>query len=190
MLNKCTGYCGGGCNSCSGDGQTCNDCNKGYTLIDGKCWPCPTGCNKCIPGQRDMFYRGWGTSCVDAFQPIPTPTPTPTPTPEPTPTPINNNNNYNNNNVQTPKDSNTGETPVKIFIICGLVSIAIAAFFVIKRNSKSQHTKVQQDYARAMAAEKQRQAALNVPASNYQYQPPQAYPQGYYQGSPQQPTQL
>jgi flagellar biosynthesis/type III secretory pathway protein FliH len=69
-----------------------------------------------------------------------------------------------------------------MFVIAGVVSLAIAAIFIIKRNMKSQRTNVQQDYARAMAAEKQRQAALNVPPQNYQYRPPQAYPQGYPQG--------
>ncbi len=185
-LIKCTGYCAGGCSSCAGDGLTCNECQKGYVLVEGKCWPCPTGCNKCIAGQRDMFYRGWGTSCVDAFQPIdltpttkpdPTPTPTPTPTSTPTPTPTS---------IPSTKPTNTSNsegTPVRIFIIAGVVSLALAAIFVIKRNMKSKRDNIKQDYAHAMAAEKQRQAALNIPTPNYQYQPPQA--QGYNQGYPQ-----
>jgi len=48
---------------------------------------------------------------------------------------------------------------------------------------KSKRDNIKQDYAHAMAAEKQRQAALNIPTPNYQYQPPQA--QGYNQGYPQ-----
>jgi hypothetical protein len=80
---------------------------------------------------------------------------------------------------------------VVLLVVVGLITLATAAFFVIKRGKENQSKNVQQDYARAMAAEKQRQAALNVPAPNYQYQPPQGYPQNYnrgsYQGYPQGP---
>ncbi len=169
-LTKCTGYCGGGCNSCSFDALSCEECDKGYVLVEGKCWPCPTGCNKCIAGQRDMFYRGWGTSCVDAFQPIPTPDPTPTPTPS----------NDNNNNVPNTNNSNSGRT-MQVLAIGGVIAFVLAAVFVIQRNSKSKSANVQQDYAQTMAVERQRQAAMNVPTQNYQYQAPQAYPQVYPQ---------
>jgi uncharacterized membrane protein len=73
--------------------------------------------------------------------------------------------------------------PVLIVVI--FIALATAAFFYIKRGKENQRTNVQQDYARAMASEKQRQAGLNVPAPNYQYQAPQAYPQGYNQAYPQ-----
>jgi flagellar biosynthesis/type III secretory pathway protein FliH len=52
---------------------------------------------------------------------------------------------------------------MQVLVIGGLVSLAVAAFFVIKRNTKNQ----------------------NVATPNYQYQPPQAYSQGYPQGYPQ-----
>jgi len=71
---------------------------------------------------------------------------------------------------------------MQVFVIGGVVVLAIAVFFVIQRNSQNKRNNVKLDYAHAMAAEKQRQAALNIPTPNYQYQPPQTYPQSYSQG--------
>lgn len=70
---------------------------------------------------------------------------------------------------------------MQVLVIGGVVAFVIAAIFVIQRNSKSKSANVQQDYAQTMTAERQRQAAMNVPAPNYQYQAPQAYPQVYPQ---------
>ncbi len=191
--HQCTGYCGGGCIACS-NGDTCTRCRSGYVLDTGVCYSCPSGCSQCN-------YNSGKPVCTDAPPPTPTPTPTPEPipepvpepspepTPSPTPSPDPTPSNNNNNNVPTPNTSNSGGSAVQVFVIGGVVALAIAVFFVIQRNSKNKRANIQLDYAHAMAAEKQRQAALNIPPQNYQYQPPQtypqSYPQGYNQGYPQ-----
>jgi len=164
----CTGSCKGGCDACS-NGNTCTRCRSGYVLNNGVCYAC-NGCSECKYIQATS--NSWRTECVASATPTPTPTPT-----------NNNNNNFNNNN---------SKNDLYVLVIVGLVALGTAAFFVIKRSKESQRrNNMQQDYIQAMAIEKQRQAALNIPTPNYQYQAPQAYPQAYPQGYPQgnQPVQ-